>query len=112
MTEDDPLRPLLREWQAPEPGADMDERIRSRWQAARADRDKPAQMRHWWRARVSIPVPVLAAAILIILALLVELRPAPPPVTSNPGYLTRLGAAGFQPLPDGAARLLPGEVHQ
>ncbi|SPE42355.1 hypothetical protein SBA3_520036 [Candidatus Sulfopaludibacter sp. SbA3] len=110
MTEDD-LRPLLREWEAPEPASAMDTRIRVAWRASVTP--TPRGLGYWFTARVSVPVPILAALVLAILALLIELRPVPPVVRPQPGYVTRLGAAGFQPLPDGAARAVPmSEVKQ
>ncbi len=102
MNELDPLRPLLREWQAPEPGAAMDARIAAAWHAARPR----SRWRRLWTARISIPVPVLTALLLVIVALLIALRPTPRAVPPEPGYVTRLGAAGFEPLPEGAARVV------
>lgn len=101
--EDDSLHSLLREWVTPQPDAALDARTRLAWRNARP---KP-----FWRnlltARVSVPVPMMAALVLVLLALLLELRPLPHPVQSEPGYVTRLGAAGFQPLPHGEARVVP-----
>jgi hypothetical protein len=106
MSENDPLRALLREWQAPEPSPALEERVRADFRAARA-------LSPWariWRARVSVPVPVLAAvALLAAVAWLVEFRPAAPAVR-EPGIVTRLEATGFQPVPDGVA--LVEEVKQ
>jgi hypothetical protein len=111
MMDDDPLRPLLHEWQAPEPSAGMDARIRAAYLAKTA------------KARRSggTGYVVLAAALLSAAALAIAIRPMPPaarpepeliePAYSQPGYVTRLGTSGFRPLPDGAARVVPaGEV--
>jgi hypothetical protein len=108
MSEFDPLRKVLREWAAPEPSAALDARVRAGFRAARA----PSLWRRLWTARVSVPVPVLAAVLLVLaMAWLVEFRPAVPqaPVTRAPGVVTRLEATGFQPLPDGVARVIPVE---
>jgi hypothetical protein len=68
----------------------------------RAARAPSAWMR-FWRARVSVPVPALAAVLLLVAVVwLVEIRPAPPALR-QPGLVTRLEATGFQPLPDGVA---------
>jgi hypothetical protein len=51
-------------------------------------------------------VPILAAALILIAVVLFRLRPVPDPapVADVRGHITRLDAAGFQPLPNGAAR--------
>lgn len=106
MSENDPLRALLREWQAPEPSAALDERIRAGFRAARA----PSPWARIWQARISVPVPVLAALVLLAaVAWLVQFRPAAPAVR-EPGIVTRLEATGFQPEPNGVA--LVEEVKQ
>jgi hypothetical protein len=108
MNEQDPLRPLLHEWQAPEPSPALDVRVRA---AYRAGRRAP-----WWQTmwtfRVSIPVPVLAAALLLIAASVWIERRANPPVrpAAPSGYITRLESAGFQPLPDGDVRVVRSGV--
>ena len=99
MSENDPLRVVLRGWAAPEPSAALDERVRAGFRAARA----PSAWMRFWRARVSVPVPALAAVLLLVAVVwLVEIRPAPPALR-QPGLVTRLEATGFQPLPDGVA---------
>ena len=101
--EDDSLRPLLREWEAPEPPPAMDARIHAAWRAAH-----PARPRwNFWSPRVSVPVPVLAAVMLVLLALFVQFR-SEPPTASRGGraYVTQVDAEGFQPLPNGAARVV------
>jgi hypothetical protein len=98
MSGNDPLRTVLREWKAPEPSAALDERVRAGFRPARA----PSIWTQFLRARVSVPVPVLAAAMLLIAVVyLVEFRPAPPAPPRQPGVVTRLEATGFQPVPDG-----------
>lgn len=101
MTDMDPLRPLLREWEAPEPSAALDARVRAGFRASIG----PSAWRRFLTARVSIPVPVLAATVVLLaLAWLIQPRPEPAAPTS-PGVITRLEATGFQPLPDGEARV-------
>ena len=100
MSENDPLRAVLREWRAPEPSGALDERVRSGFRAARG----PSVWARFLTARVSLPVPVLAVAmVLIAMAWLVEFRPTPPAPRRQPGVVTRLEATGFQPVPDGVA---------
>lgn len=108
MNEQDPLRSLLQEWEAPEPSAALDARVRAAYRAVR----RPTFWERLWSIRVSIPAPVLAAAVLLMVAgLWLERRSMPPqrPAPAAPaagGYLTRLEAAGFQPLPDGEIRVI------
>ena len=108
MSEFDPLRRVLREWVSPEPSAALDARVRADFRAAQA----PSPWRRIWTARVSVPVPVLAAVVLLLaVAWLVEIRPGmpQPTVPRAPGVVTRLEASGFQPLPDGLAGVVPVE---
>jgi hypothetical protein len=101
--EDDSLRPLLREWEAPEAPPAMDARIRAAYRAA-----YPAPPRwNFWSARVSVQVPVLAAAMLVLLAFALQFRSEPPtPTRGGRAYITQVDAEGFQPLPNGAARVV------
>jgi hypothetical protein len=110
MNEHDPLRPLLHEWQAPEPSPALDARVRAAFRGRRA-----SFWERLWTFRVTIPVPVLAAALLLIAAgVWLERRSNPPVRPAAPsGYITRLESAGFQPLPDGATRVIrSGETRQ
>jgi hypothetical protein len=104
MSEMDPLRRVLREWQPPEPSAALDARVRTAFRAE----SMPGAWRKFWMARVSIPVPVLAAAsILVVIAWVVGFRPGTPTAVQHPpGVVTRLEATGFVPLPDGSARVV------
>ena len=105
MTEDDPVHPLLGKWEAPEPPAAMDARIRAAWRAGLHERRT--------RPEGYLGLRHLAAVLLVIFALLIVLRPLPRAAHGESGYVTRLGAAGFQPLPDGAARVVRmSEVRQ
>ena len=100
MSENDPLQAVLREWKTPEPSESLDERVRAGFRAARA----PSPWSRFLGARISVPVPVLAAAMLLIaVAYLVEFRPTPSVPRRQPGVVTRLEATGFQPVPDGVA---------
>jgi hypothetical protein len=55
------------------------------------------------------PVPALAA----LLLLMFHPRPIPPPARADAGYVTRLDASGFQPLPNGDARIVrAGDIRQ
>lgn len=108
MKEHDPLNSLLREWVAPEPPPALDARVRAGYLAVR----RPSRWHRIWTVRVSIPVPVLGALLLLAVALWLQFRPRPPvvqPATVAPpggGYVTRVETAGFKPLPDGAIRVI------
>lgn len=113
MNEKDPLRSLLHEWKAPEPSAALDARVRAAYSGGR----RPTFWGRLWSFRISIPVPVLAAAVLLIAAgFWLERRSVPPqspaPIAPAGGYMTRLEAAGFQPLPDGEIRVIRSGVKQ
>ena len=114
----DPLQPVLREWTAPEPPAGMDARIRSAYRA----QYRPSPWRSFWSARVSVPIPVLAALMLMAAAVSLMFRaatPVPRPALhisssavdqeGDRSLETRLDATGFQPLPNGAARVVKME---
>jgi len=113
MNEPDPLDTLLREWKAPEPSAEMDRRVAEDYRRAfRDDRRRSPGWRGFWSARISVPVPVLLAA-MVVIALVVWFRSSAS--TSTPssagrdatGVFTRVNATGFQPLPNGDARIVP-----
>ena len=114
MKEQDPLNSLLREWKAPEPSPELDARVRASYRAAH----QPSLWRRIWSVRVTIPVPVLAALLVVVALAWFQFRaslPAAKPVMMAPwpddGYLTRIETAGFQALPDGAIRIIrSGEV--
>ena len=101
MSETDPLRTVLREWEAPEPSVALDARVHADFRATVA----PSPWERFWTARVSVPIPVLAVSVLLLtVAWLIEFRPARP-TPRPPGVVTRLETTGFQPLPDGLARV-------
>jgi hypothetical protein len=111
MKESDPLDALLREWKLPEPDEALDQRVIAAYRSAR--RAQPAAsagfLKRFWATRVSIPAPALVAAALALFALVLWLRVSnsqSPPLQA-PGVVTRLNVTGFQPLPNGEARVLP-----
>ena len=111
MKEQDPLQLLLREWEAPEAPPSLDIRVRTAYHDSR----RGSLWERLWTFRVSVPVPVLAAALLLIAAgVWIERRSSPPIRPAAPsGYITRLESAGFQPLPDGEVRVIRhGETKQ
>jgi hypothetical protein len=105
---DTSLDALLREeWKSPEPSAELDQRVTSAYRSAVR---RPAAWKQFWRMRVSIPAPALLLAAAAIVALVVWLRPKAAPVASPgepSGVVTQLNASGFQPLPNGEARIVP-----
>ena len=105
MNETDPLRSLLREWEAPEPSQGLDARV----QDAFGRMHTPSIWNHLWRMRVSVPVPILAAAgFLVVIALMIQFRSNLPSqqISSLPQLATRIDAPGFKPLPNGKAQIV------
>jgi hypothetical protein len=113
--ETDPLGSILREWKAPDAPASLDARML----AAYRERRRSSAWQGLWSARISVPVPLLAALLLIAAAVFLEFRAQPTParpvlrmesqLVSLPeggGCVTRLNATGFQPLPNGDARVV------
>jgi hypothetical protein len=99
MKEPDSLDSLLHEWKAPEPPQELDGRVTSAYRSAIRSE---GGWKRLWTLRVSVPVPVLLGVAIAMFALLLWLRPAASPVampTASPG--------GFQPLPNGDARVVP-----
>jgi hypothetical protein len=106
MTEPDPLDSVLREWQAPDPPAGLDREVLVAYRSA-VPRPAPFWHRFWTR-RISLPAPALLAAAIVILGLFIWLRPLAQPSSPDPsGVVTQLNATGFQPLPNGDARVIP-----
>lgn len=112
MMENDPLDRVLREWQAPEPPATVVSRMDARVLAAFRQMVRPSLWRRFLQARVSVPVPVLAMLLVIAAALLIQFRSGEPraPLPQIRGYVTRIEAAGFQPLRNGAVRVVRREA--
>jgi hypothetical protein len=106
MTEQDPLHALLREWQDPDPRPDLDRRVMAAYRTAVGPR--PSFWVKFWRMRISLPAPVFALAVLAAIAVFLLVRkPSEPPASpAVPNLVSRLNATGFQPLPDGAARVI------
>jgi hypothetical protein len=111
MKESDPLDTLLRECKLPAPTAELDQRVVSAYRSAvRPPRVSPPAWRQFWAMRVSVPAPaLLAAAALAIFAVVFWLWPSAATTHSpeTPGIVTRLNVSGFQPLPNGVARIVP-----
>lgn len=107
MKERDPLDALLGEWKSPEPSPELDERVMRAYRA-QPEAVKALGWRRFWTARISVPVPVLIAAI-AVLALFLWVRSASQSraLPEASGIVTHLNATGFQPLPNGQARVLP-----
>ncbi len=109
MTEPDPLGALLREWKAPEPSAELDTRVVKAFLATLPATDfRPSPWRRFWNFRVSVPAPILLAA-MALLVLFFWFRPAsaPSPEPGATGVVTRLDATGFEPLPNGETHIVP-----
>jgi len=105
--QEDPLRSLLHEWEAPPPPVGLETRVRARFRAWR----RPTWFGRLWSFRISIPAPLLAAALLLLAVgfwLVRRTAPLQPPAIASPAgeYMTRLETAGFQPLPDGEVRII------
>jgi hypothetical protein len=110
MKEPDSLDALLREWKIAEPAGGLDQRMIAAYRSAvHSELDSSPFWRRFWTTRVSISAPVLVATALAVLALFLWFRPATAPVPSpqTPGAVTRLNVTGFQPLPNGDARVVP-----
>lgn len=110
MREPDLLDVLLRKWKLPEPTAEFDQRVTSAYRSAvRPERSSVPAWRQFWTTRVSVPAPALVLAALSIFILFFWWRPPAAPVTppETPGAVTRLNVSGFQPLPNGEARVVP-----
>ena len=111
MKEHDPLHALLREWEAPEPSPEFDSRMVSVYRDAVFARDATGLSSIWagfWKARISVPAPVLAVAVLVAVAVFLLIRGprAPKTVPPTANLVTHLNATGFQPLPNGEARVI------
>ena len=110
MIEPDSLDALLREWKSPEPTAELDQRVTSAYRSAVGPpRFSLRVWRQFWTMRVSLPAPAIVVAALAVFALFFWSRPSAAPAVSpeTSGVVTRLNARGFQPLPNGEARVVP-----
>ena len=111
MKDNDPLNSILREWESPEPSSGLDARVRAAYLAML----RPSPWKRMWFSRVSIPIPVLAGLLLLVTAMWwIQSRSRTlgvQPVITSPAeneYVTRIEIAGYQPLPNGATRILRG----
>ena len=107
MNEPDSLDKLLHEWTSPDPAEQMDERVLDAWRSA----FQPRRVRNFWTMRINIPAPALLAAALAVAVLLFWIRRPDPPIIRDAapqtrGIVTQLDARGFEPLPNGEARLV------
>jgi hypothetical protein len=100
--EDDELARLLRAWKDPEPAPHLEARAVETWRTERAA-SRPS-WRRVLKTSVRVPVPLLAALVLIwLVSVGLNLRAAP--ARPSAGTADRnAGLLGFEPLP--APRLL------
>lgn len=116
MREADPLEALVREWESPEPTPELDRRVISAYRSAIGPpHSSSGGWRKFWNMRVSVPAPALAALVLAIAIVLFWVKPSMGRAVapSAPGAVTRLNVSGFQPLPNGEARVIPAvEMHK
>ena len=87
MEHDSELRKSIRRWTPPAPGEDLDRRMMARFRGARGWR---GAWRRFLHARLSVPVPALAAALLLAACLLLA-------SLGKPGD-AREPMAGFEPV--------------
>jgi hypothetical protein len=113
MTEPDPFDSLLREWKAPEPSPQLDTRVADAYRASFPDTKRSPTLWRFWKARVSIPVPVLLAATIVIVLLAWYRSSSSSSPSTGPleaaGVVTRVSATGFEPLLNGEARIIPAK---
>jgi len=108
----DPLSGMLRQWEAPEPSQALDARVR----ASHREMYRQSWWRRVWSVEIRVPAPVFAALLLLLVGAAMwvgmqhsaKLDRARPAAVSplNVGYQTRIESAGFQPLPDGAIKVI------
>ena len=106
LLRDSKMDALLREWRAPDPPEALDHRVLAGYRSVKPS-DRGFSWRRLWTMRVTVPAPALLAAALAVFALFLWLRPAPAPAPQTPNAVTRLNITGFQPLPNGEARVVP-----
>jgi hypothetical protein len=111
MTEPDSLDKLLREWKSPEPAEQMDESVLHAWRSAVQPTVQVPRARNFWTMRINIPAPALLAGVIAVAVLLLWLRRPDASVVHEAapqtrGIVTQLDARGFEPLPNGEARII------
>ena len=85
---DEELRKLLRRWEAPEPGKELDARV---WNTIRQER--PSRRVVW--------LPIAAGVILVAVSAKLWM-----PAAQGGNIETRVDAAGFRPVADGVITVL------
>ena len=101
MEIDPELQRLVRRWSPPPPSPDLDDRMMARFRSTRGWR---GGLRRFLHARLSVPVPLLAAGLLVaVCLLLVSLRNP-----GNPGGRM----AGFEPVAAPQWTVVRAEVTQ
>ena len=88
MMENDPLNSVLRDWEPRRPQPRCDARVLAAYRTAYRPAYRSSPWWRFWSARVSIPVPALAALLVIVTALWFQFR-VPPPVVQPRGCGTR-----------------------
>jgi hypothetical protein len=99
MDIDPDLRRFIRRWSPPTPSTDFDERMYRRF---RRDRDWRSKWRHFAEARLSVPLPVLTAGLLVVICLFLFSMRKPN------GPRERMG--GFEPVGSPQITVARGEV--
>ncbi len=74
MTEHDSLSEVLREWKPAEPSQEFDQRVLVAYR-----KTEGSLWNRIWGTKVSIPVPALVLAAMLLLAFVYWFRPTPPP---------------------------------
>jgi hypothetical protein len=94
---DEDLTRLIKSWRAPSPGTDFDRRMLS------AFRGRAPWWQRWWTMRIEVPLPALAAALVVVLFLGILLVR---------GRFDRpIQAGGWQPVAEPTLKVIR-EVHE
>jgi hypothetical protein len=95
------LQSLIRRWSAPAPSSDLDRRMMTRYRSVRGWH---AKWRRFLRARLSVPIPLIAAVLLLAGCLLLPFFQKP----NGPGERM----AGFEPVASPQLIVTRAEVTQ
>ena len=111
MNDPESLDKLLHEWKSPDPAEEMDERVLHAWRSAVRLAVQTPRARNFWTMRINIPAPALLAAALAVAVFFFWLRSpsthaAREASPQTHGIVTQLDARGFEPLPNGEARII------